>query len=215
MTVLPTYCRQGEWREWYADNAMSLSSHCRARGRYELASDLHDIGTEWYEKEVVLKRQPGDTADDRKTYRQVLADYKAERPEFGLLVATRKRLLDALSKYPSGIDRNALKKEIGHQGSTTFGTICNQLERGGWLRQQKDGKKYKLLPAAATVVSDEAFASAEIPTPAELRKRADTTPPIASVTLSATPKGQKGCVAVLGVAAFLIAIASGVVTHLL
>ena len=102
MAMLPNYCRQGEWREWYAVNAMSLSSHCRARGRYELASELHGIGTEWYEKEVVLKPHPGDTAEDRKVYRQVLADYKAERPEFGLLVATRKRLLKALSKHPSG-----------------------------------------------------------------------------------------------------------------
>lgn len=208
MAALPAYILKGEWQDWYAVNAMSLAGHCRARGRYELALELHDIGTEWYERNVVLKREPGDTAADRKNYREVLAGYKAARPEFALLIATRPRLIESLGKHQGGVDRNALKREIGHQGATTFGTICNQLERGGWIRQQKEGKKYNLLPALSTVSSDEKFVASEIPTPAELRRKADATPPIATVHLSASTSGRKGCLTSLVAVALLLLIAS-------
>ncbi len=116
MAALPSYIREADWRDWYAVNAMELSSHCRARGRYEIALELHDIGTEWYEREVVLKPQPGDTAEDRKKYREVLADYKADRAEFRFLISTRARLLETISKHQDGIDLNKLKGGIQHQG---------------------------------------------------------------------------------------------------
>jgi hypothetical protein len=204
MAVLPIYIREGDWRDWYAVNAMSLSSHCRARGRYEIALELHDIGTEWYERAVVLKREPGDTAENRKTYRQVLADYKADRAEFALLMATRTRLVDAVGKRQDGVDRNKLKSEIHHQGSTTFGTICNQLERGGWIRQNKDGKNNLLFPASSRLASDQEFIETEIPTPAELGRRAEITPPIATIDIfPGTSKGRGCIVSVLAVSLLL------------
>ena len=195
MATLPSYIREADWRDWYAVNAMELCGHCRARGRYEIALELHDIGTEWYEREVVLKPQPGDTAEDRKKYREILADYKADRAEFPLLISTRARLIEIISKHQDGIDRNKLKSEIEHQGATTLGTICNQLERGDWIRQQKDGKKFVLFPAVSRLASDQEFIATDIPTPAELRKRADTTPPIATIDISPEAGKRKGCIA--------------------
>lgn len=211
MAALPIYIREGDWRDWYAVNAMSLSSHCRARGRYEIALELHDIGTEWYEREVVLKRQPGDTAEDRKTYRQVLADYKADRAEFPLLIATRIRLIETISKHQDGIDRNKLKCDIQHQGATTFGTICNQLERGGWIKQHKDGKQYVLSPASSRLASDQAFIAAEIPTPDELRRRAEITPPIATIDIVPESSGRKGCIVSVLAVSLLLFVASKVI----
>ncbi len=185
---------------------MELSSHCRARGRYEIALELHDIGTERYEREVILKPQPGDTAEDRKKYREILADYKADRAEFPFLISTRARLLETISKHQDGIDRNKLKGEIQHQGSTTFGTICNQLERGDWMRQHhKDGKNFVLFPAMSQLSSDQEFISAEIPTPAELRRRAEITLPIATIDISPEAGERKGCIgSILAVSLLLL-----------
>ena len=45
--------------------------------------------------------------------------------------------------------------------------ICNQLARGGWIRQEKAGKKYTIYPESTAPVSDELFVSQEIPTPEE------------------------------------------------
>lgn len=129
--------QEGRWRDWYEANAMELSAFCLARGRYEVAHELHAIGTDSYEREVVNKAYPGDTAAEREHYRQVLREYKERLAEFPLLVSTRSRFLESLSANAGGIDRDKFKTKVNHEGSTAFGVICNQLARGGWLRQEK------------------------------------------------------------------------------
>ena len=178
---------------------MGLSTHCLARGRYELAGELHAIGTEWYEREVVKKREPGDTAKDRKYYRLVLADYKAHLAEFPLLVATRSRFLEELKKHPEGIDRSKFKDEVRHQGSSAFGVICNQLARGGWIRQEKDGKRFNLYFEKQAPVSDDVFIKTELPTAADLDSKAKNERPIATLMVEVQPKKRSGCLSsVLG-----------------
>jgi DNA-binding IclR family transcriptional regulator len=98
-------------------------------------------------------------------YARFLEEYEQRLAEFPLLVATRSRLLELLNGRPEGIDREKLKTLVKHEGSTAFGVICNQLARGGWLRQEKNGKKYTLYPESTAPVSDEVFASQEIPPP--------------------------------------------------
>jgi hypothetical protein len=74
-------------------------------------------------------------------------------------------LLENLNGRGEGIDREKLKALVKHEGSTAFGVICNQLAKGGWLRQEKNGKKYTLYPESTAPASDELFVSQEIPAP--------------------------------------------------
>jgi hypothetical protein len=161
-------CREAPWRDWHEANATRLSSYCEARGRYELAHELHSIGTDRYEREIVNKANPLHfTTDDLKRFRQFLEEYKTRLDEFPLLLATRSRLLEILNGHTEGIDRDKLKTILKHDGSTAFGVICNQLARGGWLRQEKNGKKYRIYPATSAPPSDELFVSAELCPPEE------------------------------------------------
>jgi hypothetical protein len=146
---------------------MQLSSYCLARGRYELAEELHAIGTEWYEREIVSKTRPGETNDHGQTVGQILEEYRQRLAEFPLLVATRTQLLESLNSHSEGIDREKLKNLVKHEGSTAFGVICNQLARRGWLRQEKTGKNYMLYPESTAPASDELFVREELPAPAE------------------------------------------------
>ena len=77
--------------DWHSVNAMGLSKFCLAHGRYEVASELHELGTEWYER--FAKPEGGATASDRAVYRDVLKSYKDFFPEFALLIETKDRLL--------------------------------------------------------------------------------------------------------------------------
>ena len=162
---MPTYFRHGLRGDWYAVNAMELSKFCLARGRYEIAQELHLIGTDWYDRMVVQRPNPGDTREDRKANRELLASYREYASEFPKLIEARERLLAAVSDHPAGIDRNEFKNSVKHSGVTTFGVICNQLTRGGWLRQEKTGSKYLLYPESTPPKSDEAFVNEEMPTP--------------------------------------------------
>jgi hypothetical protein len=193
MAVLPSYVSQGEWHDWYETNAMSLSNQCRARGRYEIAFELHVIATAWYEQNVVRMKQPGDTPEFRKRCRQLLAEYRAYNAEFPLLIATGNRLVEHLTHTQTAIERNKLKAIIGHQGVTAFGTICNQLDRGGWIQQRKEGKKTLVYPGSSPVSSDDKFIASEIPTPAELRRKADTAAPLDTLNVFSNASSRKGC----------------------
>ena len=154
--------QEGPWRDWYEANAMELSSYCLARGRYELAHELHAIGSRSYERQVINKAPLGDTNDDGKPLTQFLEEYRQRLAEFPLLVVTRSRILERLNGFAGGIDRDKLKTVVKHEGSIAFGVICNQLARGGWLRQEKTGKKYTIYPESSAPASDELFVSEEI-----------------------------------------------------
>jgi hypothetical protein len=172
---------------------MELSSFCLARGRYEIAQELHAIGTEWYQREVVNRRDPHDSTHDRRQHRELLAEYKARLAELPLLVVTRSRLINSLRSHPQGIDRNKLKDEVSCEGSTAFGVICNQLARGGWIRQERDGKKFMLYPEKEPPASDDLFIEAELPTPEPLDRMAHDERPIATLTVRTQPAKQAGC----------------------
>ncbi len=190
---MPTYFRGGEQSDWYAVNAMELSKFCLARGRYEIAYELHLIGTENYERTVVLKPDPGDSPDDRDRYREVLASYNDHLSEFPKLFETKIRLLAALSDHPQGIERGKLNSEVKHAGATTFGVICNQLAKGGWLRQEKTGNRYMLYPEGTPPMSDEDFAKRELPTPDKLESQAVSARPIATLNVKVPPVERSGC----------------------
>jgi hypothetical protein len=185
--------QEGRWRDWYEVNAIELSTFCLARGRYEVARELHAIGTDWYEREVVNKSNPGDTAAEREHYCQVLGEYKERLADFPLLVATRTRFLESLNANAGGIDRDKFKSTVVHEGSTAFGVICNQLARGGWLRQEKTGKKYTLYPAGTPPPSDDVFVRKEMPTPEELDAQAASARPIATLNADLPLEKRSGC----------------------
>jgi hypothetical protein len=164
---MSAHFQDARWRSLSVFNAMQLSSYCQARGRYELAHELHGIGTEWYERNMISKSLPGEVNDHGKPISQFLEEYKRQLAEFPLLLDTRSRLLESLNGLAGGIDRDKLKTVVKHDGSTTFGVICNQLARGGWLRQEKTGKKYTIYPESTAPTSDELFVSKEILPPPE------------------------------------------------
>jgi hypothetical protein len=160
--------QEQRFRRWYELNATEQSSYCNARGRYELAHELHAIHTEWYEREVVNKGHLGETADDGKPFKQTLEEYRQRLAEFPLLVVTRSRILECLNGLSAGIDREKLKTVAKHEGSTAFGVICNQLARGGWIRQEKTGKQFMIYPANNPPANDDVFISTELPPPKDL-----------------------------------------------
>ncbi len=177
--------------DWHSANAMELSKFCLARGRYEVASELHQLGTEWYER--FAKPEGGATASDHRIYRDVLKSYKDFLPEFALLIETRDRVLLTLKNHPEGIDRDKLKAKVAHRGVTSFGVICNQLARGGWLRQQKAGKKQVLSPETTSPVSDDVFINREIPKPGEIETRARSAQPVATLDIGVPSGRRSGC----------------------
>jgi len=162
---------------------MQLSKYCLARGRYEIAEEFHRVGTQWYEEHVIRTCEP----EFRKQFREVLAAYKAFMPEFAVLITTRQKILEYLNAHSEGIDRNGLKKTVGHSGVTSFGVICNQLNRGGWLRQEK-GAKNRLFPPSSPPASDKAFIKNEIPTPDDPKRRAETARPVAKLVVRSHDK---------------------------
>jgi hypothetical protein len=184
MSLIP----KGHYRDWYEANAMQLSKHCLARGRYEIAEEFHRLGTQWYEANVVNKRDPSDSAEDRKRYREVLAKYKAYFGEFALLAETRDHLLKHIADRTSGVDRGEVKKYVKLRGVTSLGVICNQLDRGEWLRQERRGKQNLLHSASKPPLSDQVFLNTEIPTPEALEHRARTAKPIATLSVQVRAK---------------------------
>ncbi len=169
---MTAHFRDGRWQGLDAATAMELSGYFQARGRYELAQGLHAIGTEWYEREVLSKMLPGDTNGEGKPFTQILEEYKQRLAEFPLLLVTRSRLLESLNGLAEEIYRDKLKTLVKHEGSTAFGVVCNQLVRGGWIRQEKTGKKYTIYPEGTAPVSDELFASTEMNRRAEANRLA-------------------------------------------
>ena len=172
---------------------MELSAFCLTRGRYELAGDLLAIVTEWYEGEVVNKAWPRDTSADPKRYRQVLAQYEERLAELQLLVATRSRVLESLNDNAGGIDRDKLESRLKHDGSTVFGVICDQLARGGWLRQEKTRTSFMLYPTATPPPSDDVFVRQELPTPETLESQAASALPQARFNVVVSPEKRFGC----------------------
>lgn len=143
-------------------NALQIAKHCAARGRYELAEGFHRRGTKWYEVNVVGKIHPDDTKEDRAHYREVLRSYYGSLPEFPLLAKTRDALIEYLRQHPGGVDRDEARKRVQHNGATNFGVICNQLDRGGWIRQEKNGKRSILRPSLKPPINDQEFLEAEV-----------------------------------------------------
>jgi hypothetical protein len=162
--------QEKRWEGWHKANAISMSSYCQARGRYELALELCEIGTEWYEREVVNNARLGDTNDHGKPFTQFLEEYRQRLADLQFLLATRSRLLETLNGFADGIERDRLKAMVKHEGSTSFGVICNQLARGGWLRQQKIGKKHTVYPERTAPVSDDEFVCTEMRAPDETNR---------------------------------------------
>jgi hypothetical protein len=74
--------QEGRWRDWYEANAMELSTFCLARGRYEVARELHAIGTECYEREVVNKAYRAIPSPSKNTTAKSLENTRNAWPSF-------------------------------------------------------------------------------------------------------------------------------------
>lgn len=147
-----------------AGNGNAFGEKASSHGRYEVAAALHAMGTKYYADHVV-QGMPGDPPERLERFQQHLQSLREKTAEFPLLIETRARLMQALAAHPDGIDRDDLKKEVGHPGKTTWGVICNQLARGGFIHQEAQGKKYILRPTSAAPVSNEVFLQTVIPAP--------------------------------------------------
>jgi hypothetical protein len=174
--------------DYYAMNGIQLAERCAARGRYELAEFFQRLGARSYDVNVVRKRDPLDSDVDKAHQREFLQSYKDKIKEFPLLVDTRRKILGFLAKHPAGIERNKLKRDIAHAGTTSHGVICNQLAKGGWLHQEKKEKKFTLWPASAPPVSDLQFLESEGLLPNQLAAEFDSVAPLASAIVSESPR---------------------------
>ena len=143
---MSAHFQDARWRDYLEFNAMSFSNYCLARGRYELAHELHAIGTELYERAIVNNEFPGETNDDGKPFTEFLEEYKQRLAEFPLLVATRSRILENLNARAEEIDRDKLKTIVKHEGFTAFGVICNQLARGDGFARRKPARSTRFTP---------------------------------------------------------------------
>lgn len=115
-----------------------------AHGRYEIARLAQAMEADWYDKRVVQKTTNPDELEDFRAY---LKAYREKVMEYQILIDTRKRILTELLNHPTGIPREKLAKLVPHSGVTKFGVICNQMARGGWLRQEGD-KKFVVYPVS-------------------------------------------------------------------
>ncbi len=203
---MPRHFPECDRIDWHSVNAIELSRFCRARGRYELARELLELGKEWYEKFARPERKSD--ASDRQRYRDVLASFKEDLTEFPLLIDTRDRLISVLGDHPQGIDRDKLKKEVIHKGVSSFGVICIQLAQGGWLRQEKSGKKYTLYLERTPPANDEVFVKNEIPTPEMIKSKAATALPLNALNIQAPPGSGSGCL-LRFVGLFMVALTLG------
>ena len=146
-------------------NGISFGDTARAHGRYEVALAFHRIGTEWYRENVVNKPNRRDSRQMRAQFRECLQEYDARILEYGHLMATRARIVQELRAYPNGILRAELSKLVKHTGVTKFGVICNQISKGGWVRQEGTGTKTVVFSMPEMVESDLNFVARVIPKP--------------------------------------------------
>lgn len=125
-----------EWHEILLGDIYAKKA--RADGRYEVAEAFHEIGTQNYLTDVVGNRANApmtlEQQEQFEAYHTYLVEYM---PEYQHLIQTRKKIIVYLSEHSEGIQRDKLKSILGgHDGSTKWGVICNQLDRGGFIRQE-------------------------------------------------------------------------------
>lgn len=147
-----------------AVNGNAFSDKARAQGRYEIASAFHQIGTEWYASNVV-HGMPGDSEERLESFREHLRELQEAAPELRRLIEVRGKILEALSRHINGIERDLLKKELNYEGKTSWGVLCNQLARGGWLEQSEQGRKKMLKPVLEAPITNQQFLDSTIPAP--------------------------------------------------
>jgi hypothetical protein len=92
-------------------------------------------------------------------------DLKAFSKECPRLIETRAKILAAVMEKPEGGDGTIVARAVAHKGETTFAVICNQLERGGWLRLEKVGKKTLIHPVAVPPELNQVFLSRQVSPP--------------------------------------------------
>ena len=151
------------WCEVDVVNGTSFSKQARAKGRYEVAEAFYRVGVAHYGDTMVGNRDPSlrFTEEDLERFETYYRDWLAYTPEFALLVKTRERLIHELAAHPDGIARDKLKTAVGHSGVTQWGVICNQLAKGGFIRQEDK----ILFPADTSPITNQEFLAQEIPAP--------------------------------------------------
>jgi hypothetical protein len=114
-------------------------------------------------------KAPEDSAEERREARRSLADLKSDLKSFSkecpLLIAVRGRIIAQIAGKEEGCDRKALENTIQYTGSTKLGVICNQLERGGWIRTERVGRKMSVYPIRTPPNLNKEFLLQEIPRP--------------------------------------------------
>jgi hypothetical protein len=143
-------------------NAIDYASKCERRGRYELALEFHKIGTNWYERNVVNKPSPYDTEEYKKIFRQNLKEYENKLIIYPHLSIIRNDIINKLRNYPNGIERKDLFTLVEYKGLINFGAFCNQLEKGGWVKQIKKGKNIIVMSSDKKLISNADFLKLEV-----------------------------------------------------
>jgi uncharacterized protein YifE (UPF0438 family) len=67
-----------------------------------------------------------------------------------------------LRNYPNGIERKDLFTLVEYKGLINFGAFCNQLEKGGWIKQIKKGNNIIVISSNLKIMSDEEFLKLEL-----------------------------------------------------
>jgi len=143
-------------------NAIDYAVKCERRGRYELALQFQKIGANWYEHNVVRKPSPYETAEEKKRFREYLREYKGKIKIYPHLSLIRDDIIIKLRNYPNGIERKDLMTLVEYKGLINFGAFCNQLEKGGWIKQIKRGKKIIVISSENKMIDDADFLRLEI-----------------------------------------------------
>jgi hypothetical protein len=157
------------WRILHDPNGLSYSTYCRARGRYEIALEFLKLHVESFERSVQRMKAPEDSAEDRRYARRSLVDMKADLKAFSkecpLLIDVRGRILGVVTGKHDGCDRKALESTVPHGGSTKFGVICIQLEKGSWVRIERPGKRMIIYEVHTPPMTNQQFLLLEISRP--------------------------------------------------
>ena len=144
------------------ENAIDYALKCERRGRYELALEFQKIGAKWYERNIVKKSTPYETKEDKNRYRVYLREFRGKLKIYPHLVNVRDNLRKIVENYPGGIDRKLLLNLVEYKGYINFGAFCNQLEKGGWIKQIKKGKNIIVMPPDKKVIIDSDFLRLEL-----------------------------------------------------
>lgn len=74
----------------------------------------------------------------------------------------RNDIINKIKSYPNGIVHNDLITLIEYKGFINFGAFCNQLEKGGWIKQIRKGRRIIVMPSDKKIINDENFLKLEI-----------------------------------------------------